>query len=67
MNKNNKKNKEKEKAHSIRNYIFMLRFITKNSPFLLVTYILADVLTNLPWLLSNVVLLKYIIDKNLSY
>lgn len=40
----------------------MLRFITKHSPFLIFHYILADVLTNLPWLLSNVVLLKYIID-----
>ena len=62
MNNKVKKNKEKEKAHSIKNYIFMLRFVSKNSPFLISTYILADILTNLPWLLSNVVLLKYIID-----
>ncbi len=56
------KKKQTEKSHSIKNYIFMLRFITKHSPFLVLHYILADVLTNLPWMLSNVVLLKYIID-----
>lgn len=58
--KNNKK--QTEKSHSIRNYLYMLRFITKQFPFLLVHYIFSDVLTNLPWLLSNVVLLKYTID-----
>ncbi len=58
--RNNKKHTEK--SHSIRNYLFMLRFIIKQSPFLLVHYILSDMLTNLPWLLSNVVLLKYVID-----
>ncbi len=58
----NKKDKTAEKSHSIKNYIYMLGFITKNSPFLLFTYVLADILTNLPWILSNVVLLKYIID-----
>ncbi len=56
------KKKQTEKSHSIQNYFYMLRFITKHSPFLIFHYILADVLTNLPWLLSNVVLLKYIID-----
>lgn len=56
------KNRNKENAHSIRNYLFMIRFISKNSPFLLSAYIICDVLTNIPWILSNVVLLKYIID-----
>ncbi|MEE1283610.1 MAG: hypothetical protein UHK54_01985, partial [Acutalibacteraceae bacterium] len=56
------KNKKTEKAHSIKNFFFMLRFITRHSPFLIFHYILADILTNLPWMLSNVVLLKYIID-----
>lgn len=57
-----KNKKQTEKSHSIRNYIFMLRFVTKHSPFLIFHYVFADILTNLPWLLSNVVLLKYIID-----
>lgn len=58
---NNKKNKT-EKSHSIINYFYMLRFIIKQSPFLLFHYIMADVLTNVPWLMANVVLLKYVID-----
>lgn len=57
-----KNKKQTEKSHSIRNYIFMLHFVTKHSPFLIFHYVFADILTNLPWLLSNVVLLKYIID-----
>lgn len=40
----------------------MLRFVIKQSPFLLFHYIMADMLTNVPWLMANVVLLKYIID-----
>lgn len=63
MNKTVKKEKKpKESAHSFRNYLFMLGFIAKNSPAILPLYILADVATNLPWILSNVILLKYIID-----
>lgn len=54
--------KAKENAHSIRNYLFMLRFVMKHAPLLLIALLFFDVLSNLPWLLSNVVLLKYIID-----
>ena len=56
------KNKTKENAHSIKNYLFMLGFVLKNAPSLLFALLFFDVLSNLPWLLSNVVLLKYIID-----
>ena len=56
------KNKKDEKAHSFRNYLFMLKFVLKNSPGLLFSLMFFDILSNLPWLLSNVVLLKYIID-----
>lgn len=56
------KNNTKEKAHSIKNYLFMLGFVVKNAPLLLFALLFFDVLSNLPWLLSNVVLLKYIID-----
>lgn len=56
------KNKTNEKAHSFKNYLFMLKFVMKNSPGLLFSLMFFDVLSNLPWLLSNVVLLKYIID-----
>ena len=56
------KNNTKEKAHSIRNYLFMLGFVVRNAPLLLFALLFFDVLSNLPWLLSNVVLLKYIID-----
>lgn len=40
----------------------MLGFVAKNAPGLLFFYIFFDVLTSIPWILSNVVLLKYIID-----
>ncbi len=56
------KNKSNEKVHSFKNYLFMLKFVMKNSPGLLFSLMFFDVLSNLPWLLSNVVLLKYIID-----
>ena len=56
------KNKNVEKAHSFKNYLFMLKFVMKNSPGLLFSLMFFDVMSNLPWLLSNVVLLKYIID-----
>lgn len=57
-----KNKKNREKAHSFKNYMFMLKFVMKNSPWLLFSLLFFDVLSNLPWLLSNVVLLKYIID-----
>ena len=60
MNKNSKK--AKENSGTIRNNLFMLGFIAKNAPALLFGYVFFDVLTNIPWILSNVVLLKYIID-----
>lgn len=57
-----KKNKEKERSNALKNYIYMLKFIGKHTPYMLFGYIFYDVLANLPWTLSNVVLLKYIID-----
>ena len=62
MNKNTKNKKGEKKSNTIRNNLFMLGFIAKNAPGLLFFYIFFDVLTNVPWILSNVVLLKYIID-----
>ena len=56
------KNKKVERAHSIRNYWFMIKFVSKHSPWILPTLILIDMVSTLPWVLSNVVLLKYIID-----
>lgn len=56
------KSKHKEKVSAVKNYIYMLKFISKHTPFLVVGYLLLDVLGMLPWTLSNVVLLKYIID-----
>ncbi|MBQ4627397.1 MAG: ABC transporter ATP-binding protein, partial [Clostridia bacterium] len=58
----NKAKKPGEKSHTIKNNLFMLGFIARNAPGLLFFYIFFDVLTNVPWILSNVVLLKYIID-----
>lgn len=60
--KNKNKNKIKERSNALKNYIYMLKFIGKHTPFMLFGYIFFDVLANLPWTLSNVVLLKYIID-----
>ncbi len=54
--------KNKEKVSSFKNYIYMLKFIWKHTPFMVFGYLFFDVLANLPWTLSNVVLLKYIID-----
>ncbi len=62
MNKAAKKNKNTEKTNTLGNNLFMLGFIAKNAPSLLFFHIFFDVLTNVPWILSNVVLLKYIID-----
>lgn len=55
-------NKNKETAGTVRNNIYMLKFIFKHTPFMVVGYLFIDVLANIPWTLSNVVLLKYIID-----
>ncbi len=55
-------NKNKEHTNSFKNYIYMLKFIWKHTPFMVFGYLFFDVLANLPWTLSNVVLLKYIID-----
>lgn len=57
----NKENK-KEKSNALKNYIYMLKFIGHHTPFMLFGYLFFDVLATLPWTLSNVVLLKYIID-----
>lgn len=51
-----------KKINSFKNYIYMLKFIFKHTPFMVFGYLFFDVLANLPWTLSNVVLLKYIID-----
>ncbi len=51
-----------KKVNSFKNYIYMLSFIFKHTPFMVFGYLFFDVLANLPWTLSNVVLLKYIID-----
>lgn len=56
------KNNKKEKTSTIKNNIYMLKFIFKHTPFMVFGYLFFDVLANLPWTLSNVVLLKYIID-----
>ena len=57
-------NKEKllQKRENFTNYMFMLKFILKNSPLIILFTVLFDAMTELPWVLSNVVLLKYIID-----
>ena len=59
-----KLNKEKitKRAENVRNYLFIMGFIFRNSPLLVIMTILFDMMTELPWMLSNVVLLKYIID-----
>lgn len=54
--------KNKEKTNSLKNYVYMLKFISKHTPFMVFGYLFFDVLANLPWTLCNVVLLKYIID-----
>lgn len=60
------KNKSKEKVNAFKNYAYMLKFISKHTPFMVFGYLFFDVLSNLPWTLSNVVLLKYIIDVAVS-
>ena len=60
------KMKNNEKISSLKNYAYMLKFICKHTPFMVFGYVFFDVLANLPWTLSNVVLLKYIIDVAVS-
>ena len=57
-------NKEKltKRAENVRNYLYIMGFIFRNSPLLVIMTIIFDMMTELPWMLSNVVLLKYIID-----
>ena len=55
------KTKEK-KPGAFANYLYMMKFIWKHTPFMVFGYIFFEVLASLPWTLSNVVLLKYIID-----
>ncbi len=62
MKKNKTVKKEKERSNALKNYIYMLKFIGKHTPYMLFGYLFFDVLANLPWTISNVVLLKYIID-----
>ena len=57
-----KQKKQKEKSNSLHNYLFMLGFICKHTPLYLFGYLIFDVVANIPWILTNVVLLKYIID-----
>ncbi len=54
--------KAKKDALSFKNHIYMMKFLCKHTPFMVFGYIFFDVMANLPWTLSNVVLLKYIID-----
>ncbi len=54
--------KNKKKISSFKNYVYMLKFLCKHTPFMVFGYLFFDVMANLPWTLSNVVLLKYIID-----
>lgn len=56
------KNKKENKTNTIDNNIYMLKFIFKHTPFMVFGYLFFDVLSRLPWTLSNVVLLKYILD-----
>ena len=57
-------NKEKiiQKRENISNYLYMLKFVIRNSPMIIICTVFFDALTELPWVLSNVVILKYIID-----
>ncbi len=57
------KSKKKEKqSGALGNYFYMMKFISRHTPFMAFGYIFFEVLASLPWTLSNVVLLKYIID-----
>ncbi len=61
MSKTNQE-KLKNSSGNFKNYFYMVKFITKNTPLLLPLSVIFETLTNLPWILANVVLLKYIID-----
>lgn len=55
-------NNKKRNTNTLKNNIYMLRFIFRHTPFMICGYLFFDVLANLPWTLSNVILLKYILD-----
>ncbi len=57
-----KNNKPREKMGTAANYFFILKFILKNSPLLIFLKLLLDTATKLPWMLVNVVLLKFVLD-----
>ena len=57
-----KQKNKKENRLTFKNHIYMMKFLCKHTPFMVFGYIFFDVMANLPWTLSNVVLLKYIID-----
>ena len=57
-----KQKSKKENRLTFKNHIYMMKFLCKHTPFMVFGYIFFDVMANLPWTLSNVVLLKYIID-----
>lgn len=54
--------KSKEKVNSFKNFVYMMKFMWKHTPFMVFGYLFFNSLATLPWTLSNVVLLKYIID-----
>ncbi len=54
--------KNKEKINSFKNFVYMMKFMWKHTPFMVFGYLFFNSLATLPWTLSNVVLLKYIID-----
>ena len=56
------KNNNKKSAFTLKNHIYMMKFLCKHTPFMVFGYTFFDVMANLPWALSNVVLLKYIIE-----
>ncbi len=54
--------KNKGKINSFKNFVYMMKFMWKHTPFMVFGYLFFNSLATLPWTLSNVVLLKYIID-----
>lgn len=56
------KNKSIEKVNSFKNFVYMMKFMWKHTPFMVFGYLFFNSLATIPWTLSNVVLLKYIID-----
>lgn len=56
------KDKIREGFTNLRNYLFMLKFVMKSAPLLMICTVIFDAMTEIPWVLSNVVLLRYIIE-----